>query len=121
MKLPNHLSDPSHFRVYPMGSTIFETGDPGDEMFVVQEGEVDIVVGGKVVETVGPEHFFGELALIDAAPRSASAVARTRCTLLPLNQRRFTFLVDEMPFFAITVMRVMADRLRRADGEIISN
>jgi CRP/FNR family cyclic AMP-dependent transcriptional regulator len=114
MKLPDHFSNPSHFRDYPAGSSIFTAGQPGDEMFIVQSGEVDIVIAGTVVETVGPDHFFGEMAVIDEAPRSATAVARTNCQLLPLNQRRFTFLVDEMPFFAIKVMKVMADRLRRA-------
>jgi CRP-like cAMP-binding protein len=66
-----------------------------------------------VVETIGPEGFFGELALIDQSPRSATAVARTDCKLVGLDERRFIFMVDEMPFFAIRVMKVMADRLRR--------
>ena len=114
MKLPTILSDPTQLRDFSAGATIFQTGQPGDEMFIVQEGEVDIVVGGRVVETVGPDGFFGELALIDNAPRSADALARTNCKLLPLNQHRFTFMVDEIPFFAIRVMKVMADRLRRA-------
>jgi CRP/FNR family cyclic AMP-dependent transcriptional regulator len=77
---------------------------------------VDIVIGGTIVETVGPEQFFGELALIDEAPRSANAVARSRCKLVPLTQREFTFLVDEIPFFALRVMKVLADRLRRVDA-----
>ncbi|WP_367873516.1 cyclic nucleotide-binding domain-containing protein [Luteolibacter sp. Populi] len=115
MKLPNIFSDPSKLRHFAAGATIFKAGDPGDEMFVVEEGEVDIVIDGTVVETVGPEHFFGELALIDEAPRSADAVARTDCKLIPLNQRQFTFLVDEIPFFALRVMKVLADRLRKAD------
>jgi len=119
MKLPTILSDRTQLRDFPAGATIFQTGQPGDEMFIVQDGEVDIVVGGKVVETVGPDGFFGELALIDSTPRSADALARTNCKLLPLNQHRFTFMVDEIPFFAIRVMKVMADRLRRAAGVAI--
>lgn len=117
MKLPNIFNDASDLRSYAAGETIFHAGQPGTEMFIVQEGEVDIVIEGTVVETVGPEHFFGELALIDEAPRAADAIARTACTLLPLNQRKFTFLVDEVPFFAIRVMKVLADRLRRADAK----
>lgn len=116
MLLPNLFSDPTKLRSFAPGDAIFRAGDPGTEMFIVQEGEVDIVLKGMVVETVGTEHFFGELALIDEAPRSADAVARTACKLLPLNQREFTFLVDEIPFFAIRVMKVLADRLRRADA-----
>jgi CRP/FNR family cyclic AMP-dependent transcriptional regulator len=116
MKLPNLFSDETRLREYQAGDTIFEKGQPGDEMFIVHEGEVDIVIGGTIVETVGPEQFFGELALIDEAPRSANAVARSRCKLVPLTQREFTFLVDEIPFFALRVMKVLADRLRRVDA-----
>lgn len=117
MKLPLHFCDPSRLRVFPAGAVIFETGDPGTEMFVVQDGQVDIVIAGTVLETVGPDQFFGELALIDESSRSAAAVARTDCQLLPLNQREFMFLVDEQPFFAIRVMKVLADRLRRKNAE----
>ena len=115
MKLPNIFTDSSKIRSFEAGETIFKAGDPGTEMFIVHEGEVDITIHGKVVETVNEDHFFGELALIDEAPRSADAVARTACKLVPLNQREFTFLVDEIPFFALRVMKVLADRLRRAD------
>ena len=79
----------------------------------MEEGEVDIVLDGTVLETVIPEQFFGEMSLIDHEPRSASAIARTDCKLLVLNQHRFNFFVDEIPFFAINVMKKMADRLRR--------
>jgi len=114
MKLPEAFYDPEKIRAFAPGQTIFLAGSPGDEMFLVQEGEVDIVLGDRVIETVGPDQFFGELALIDDGPRGAGAVARTACRLVPVNQRRFTFLIDEMPFFAIRVMKVMADRMRRA-------
>ena len=117
MKLPPYFCDPSRLRVFPAGAVIFAAGDPGTEMFVVHEGEVDIVIDGVAVETVGPDQFFGELALIDDLSRSAAAVARTDCQLLPLNQREFTFLVDEQPFVAIRVMKVLADRLRHKERD----
>jgi CRP-like cAMP-binding protein len=115
MKLPSIFSDPSQFRDYTAGTLIFRAGEPGTEMFIVEQGEVDIVIDGQLVETIGPEHFFGEMALIDESPRSADAVARGDCKLLALNQRQFLFLVDEVPFFAIRMMRVLADRLRQAN------
>ncbi len=108
------FKDIQNIRNYPAGSVIFNAAQPGDEMFIVEEGEVDIIIAGEVVETVQPDGFFGEMALIDHAPRSTDAIAPTDCSLLALNQHRFTFLVDEMPFFAIRVMKVMAQRLRRA-------
>lgn len=84
-------------------------------MFVVKEGEVDILLGNRVVETVGPDGIFGEMAMVDGQARTASAVARTDCKLVPIDQRRFQFLVRQTPFFAIEVMRVLVERLRRTD------
>jgi len=72
-------------RLYAAGEIIFAQGQPGDVMYVVKEGEVEIRLGKKVVDTIGPEGFFGEMALIDDAPRSASAVAKTNCKLSAVN------------------------------------
>lgn len=101
------------FIEFAPGQVIFNEGDTGDRMYAVIEGTVDIVKGGKVIDSAGPDHIIGEMALIDHAPRSASAVARTPCKLVPVDQKRFTFLVQQTPYFSIQVMRVMADRLRR--------
>jgi CRP-like cAMP-binding protein len=82
-------------------------------MYVVQAGEVDILVGDKRMETSGPGGVIGEMALIDTNHRSATAVAKTDCTLVPIDETKFKVVVHNTPFFAIQVMRVMADRLRR--------
>jgi len=94
---------------------IFSKGDPRTVMYVVQEGEVEIRLGAKLLEVVGPDGIFGEMAMIDGAPRTATAIARSVCKLVPIDQQRFQFLVQQTPFFAIEVMRVLADRLRRAN------
>jgi CRP/FNR family cyclic AMP-dependent transcriptional regulator len=99
------------------GQEIFAEGQPGDLMYVVKEGEVDVIVHGKVVETVGSGGIFGEMALIDRIPRSATAVAKTDCQLVPINEARFQFLVQQTPYFAIEVMRVLAHRLRQMDAQ----
>jgi CRP-like cAMP-binding protein len=100
---------------FAAGQTLFGEGDPGDVMYVVQEGEVDIIIQGRLVETVGPGGVVGELALIDGSYRSGSAIAKTDCKLVALDETRFKVFVHNTPFFAIQVMRVMADRLRRMD------
>jgi CRP-like cAMP-binding protein len=100
-------------RSFPAGAAVFEDGSAGDCMFAVIEGEVDIMKGGAVIENVKAGMVFGEMALIDRSPRSATAVARTDCQLAAVNERRFTFLVQETPFFALEIMRVLAERLRR--------
>jgi len=102
---------------FDAGQQIFAEGDPGDVMFVVKEGDVEIVVHGTVVETLGPGSILGEMALIDRNPRSATAIAKTRCQLVPINEKRFQFLVQQTPYFAIEVMRVLAQRLRHMDAE----
>lgn len=76
---------------YPGGTQIFAEGDPGDMMYVLLDGIVDIVHDDKVVETIELGGIFGEMALIDARPRSASAIARTECTIARINEKRFNF------------------------------
>lgn len=100
---------------FAAGQTLFSEGDPGDVMYVVQEGEVDIVIQSRLVETVGPGGVVGEMALIDGSYRSGSAIAKTDCKLVPLDETRFKVYVHNTPFFAIQVMRVMASRLRHMD------
>jgi CRP/FNR family cyclic AMP-dependent transcriptional regulator len=100
---------------FPAGQTIFKEGEPGDVMYVVQEGEVDIFIHDRLIETVGAGGIIGELALIDASYRSGSAITRTDCKLVALDETRFKVYVHNTPFFAIQVMRVMANRLRHMD------
>ncbi len=115
MQLSHLFRNPEFFVPYNAGDVIFKEGEPGKTMYVVLEGEVDVLLRDRIVETIGPEQFFGELALIEERPRSATAVARTRCKLAPINHARFNFLVQQTPHFALHVMRGMADRLRRRD------
>jgi CRP-like cAMP-binding protein len=103
------------FKTFAAGETIFRQGDPRTFMFVVNQGEVEIKIGDRVVEVVVAGGIFGEMAMIDGQPRTAAAVARTECKLVPIDQRRFQFLVQQTPYFAIEVMRVLAGRLRRVD------
>ena len=98
---------------YSAGNAIFRTGDHGDSMYVVVEGEVRISTSGKELEVLGPGGVFGEIALIDSGPRMADAVAVTDCRVAPIDEKRFKFLVQQTPFFSLQIMRVMADRLRR--------
>jgi len=94
------------------GQNIFELGDAGDVMYVVMEGEVDIIVHDQVCDTVVPGGIIGEMALIDSRPRSATAVARTDCKVVAINDDLFINLVQEEPNFALEVMRTMVERLR---------
>jgi CRP-like cAMP-binding protein len=100
------------------GQKIFNQGQSGDWMYVVVEGEVDLLINDVLVERVGPGGVLGEMALLDAAPRSATAIAHTACRLWPINRRRFSLIIQETPEFALQVMRAMAGRLRRMDRRL---
>ncbi len=109
----------SDFKTCVAGETIFKEGQPGDVMFIVIEGDVDVLVRGKIVYSItGPGGVLGELALIDQEPRSATAVARTACKLVPIDRRKFSFLVQQTPYFAVEIMRTMAERLRHMNATV---
>jgi len=97
------------------GEVLFREGDQDDVMFAVVEGQVELSRNGVVIEDVGPGGIVGELALIDPAPRSATARARTEARVARVDKKVFTFLVQEHPTFALQVMAVMAQRLRRTN------
>jgi len=98
---------------FSSGEYIFRKGDAGTAMYMVIEGEVDLLVGRVMVETARPGAFLGEMALILPARRSASARARTDCRVFPIDAARFQTLVRETPSFALDVMKALALRLRR--------
>jgi CRP-like cAMP-binding protein len=99
-------------RDIPAGSVIFEAGSVGEEMYGVVEGQVELRLPDGRAVTVGPDETFGEMALVDASARSATAVAVEDSTLAVIDKRRFLFLVHETPTFALQVMSAMAERLR---------
>jgi CRP-like cAMP-binding protein len=103
---------------FAAGQTIFSEGDAGDLMFVVVDGEVDLLVKGKLVEHLTPGGALGEMALIDRNARSATAVAKTACKLMSIDEKRFKFLVQQTPNFALQLMRIIAERLRRMDERL---
>lgn len=103
-------------RPFKQGETLFREGDFGHTMFVVLEGQVDIMVGDKVVDRVLPGGFFGEMAILDAQPRAATAVGSSWGRLLEIDEAEFEGLVAHTPSFAIKVMRMLVLRLRRSQS-----
>jgi CRP/FNR family transcriptional regulator, cyclic AMP receptor protein len=93
MTAMNLLRGEQDVRQFPAGRPIFVEGDSADGMYAVLEGEVEIVMDGELRETIPAGGFFGELALLDDHPRSATAMARTDCRIAVVNARRFQALV----------------------------
>ncbi|PIE83696.1 MAG: cyclic nucleotide-binding protein [Candidatus Contendobacter odensis] len=112
-----HFEDNQFFAA---GQIIFREGETGEVFYLVAEGEVDISTGHHQLETVGPGGILGELALIDKKPRSATVTARTDCLLTVIDREHFLALIQRTPLFALQVMRVMADRLRRTTDQLRS-
>ena len=98
------------------GDFLFNEGDKRDSMYVLLEGDMDILLSNYVVETAKEGALIGEMALIDDSPRAANAVAKSACRLAQINQRRFDFLVQQHPHFARHVMKELADRLRNMNA-----
>lgn len=96
------------------GDVIFEIGQPGNMMYGVIEGSVDLVVKGKVVETILTGDVFGEGVLVHPSKvRASTAIAQTACKLACLDEKRFLFAVQNTPMFAVEIMRSFSERLRR--------
>jgi CRP/FNR family transcriptional regulator, cyclic AMP receptor protein len=105
-------------RAFKAGDVIFKQGDPAQELFIIQSGEVEIRLGNRVLERLSHYSIFGEMALVDAVPRSATAVAVGDVKLVSVSEKQFLFLISNTPYFALNVMRVMARRLRMANSAL---
>ena len=109
-----HLFDKDqNAELFPAGQTVFKMGDTGDFMFAVVAGAIDIIINDKVIETVEAGGVFGEMALVEDRPRAATAIVRTEAKVVRIDRRRFMFLVQQNPFFALQLMTVMSQRLRQ--------
>jgi CRP/FNR family transcriptional regulator len=97
---------------YPAGSIIFNKGDAGECMYVVQSGVIEMVIGDKVIEVCGPNQATGFMSMIDEAPRSSTARVKEACEVSIIDRRKFRFMVDEVPNFALYIMGAMARRIR---------
>jgi CRP/FNR family cyclic AMP-dependent transcriptional regulator len=105
-------------RDYKAGDVIFKEGDAAQELFIIQSGEVEIRLGNRLLEKLPQFSIFGEMALIDASPRSATAVAASDVNLVPVTEKQFLFLISNTPHFALNVMRIMARRLRATNKSL---
>jgi small-conductance mechanosensitive channel/CRP-like cAMP-binding protein len=115
------LAEGAQRRVYTVGETIIREGEPGNELFVLLAGEVEVLVGrdsgGKArVATLGPLHFFGEMSLMTGEPRRATIRAMAPTTLLVIGKRELSPVLLEHPELAETISRVLAERELHLDS-----
>lgn len=100
-------------KTFVAGAVIFETGQPGDYMYGILEGAVDLIINGEVIETLVEGDVFGEGALVQPeGTRASTAVAKVDSKLAYLDQARFLFAIQETPLFALEVIKSLSSRLR---------
>jgi len=102
--------------VHPAGTTIFQQGEQGTSMFAIKRGRVAIMVSGVTVDTLAEDEVFGEMALLEKATRSASAVTLEETELVEIDESQFYLFVRQNPHFALQLMQLLSERLRRADA-----
>jgi signal transduction histidine kinase len=104
-------------RSFRAGDIIFKRGDAAQELFVIKSGKVEFRQGTRVLGVLTDHGVFGEMALIDPAPRSATAVAATDTVLIPISKKRFLSLLRNSPDLALGLMRLLTQRLRESERE----
>jgi CRP/FNR family cyclic AMP-dependent transcriptional regulator len=95
----------------PADKTLITEGDTGREFFALIEGTADVTQGGRKIRTMGPGDFFGEIALISKAPRTATIVTTSPVRALVITDRAFRQLLEQSPEIALTVLTALAERL----------
>jgi CRP-like cAMP-binding protein len=97
---------------YEQGIEIFKEGETGDCMYIIQQGNIKIHKGNTMLAILKEKEVFGELSLLDADTRSASATADTDCILYKIDQEPFYELMDERPEVAKGFIKILCQRLR---------
>ncbi len=100
------------------GREIVTQGATGHEAFIIIDGTARVVRNDQEIATMGPGDYFGELALLDGGPRTASVIATSPMTLLVLGQREFAGLIDEVPGLAHKILTSLAQVVRALDDKI---
>ena len=123
------LADLVHIRTYPDGEIVFSEGEPGEGMYIIYKGSVDIIASMGETEQVtlahlGSDEFFGETTLIDGSPRTATAVAMGPTELVGFFRPDLIGLIENRPklgaVLLIRIALVLSERLRKIDSELVS-
>jgi CRP-like cAMP-binding protein len=108
----NKVAGVGRLREFHHGSAIVRTGEPGDAMYVVVDGDVSVRRPGMPEVALGTGSFFGEMALLDSGPRTASVVAKGPVVCVMIEQSRFLKLLKSEPVIAVELLKEIASRLR---------
>lgn len=115
MKLPDILWKAEYCVQFQAGSTVLKEGEMGNTLLVLMEGHVEVRIKDRVVGEFQPVEVFGEMAVIDSQPRSATVIAKDKCRFARIDQNRFKALIQQRPEFGIEIMRMLVERMRWMD------
>ena len=96
----------------PAGETVFHMGEPGATMYVILTGSIDMVNGDRLIESLGAQQAFGMMSLIDTLPRSATARVSEDAQLAVIDRKKYQFMLQELPSFAVFIIQTLASRVR---------
>jgi CRP-like cAMP-binding protein len=99
-------------------AVLMREGQTGAFMYVVKTGRVAITIHGRIVEMIAPGGTFGEMALVDQSPRTATAIAASECELLQVDRPSLLTVVREQPAFAMAMLRAVTERLRHMTAQL---
>ena len=105
---------------FPSSHTIFEQGEEGRSLYIVVSGRVRVHIGNQELVQLEQGSIFGEMALFDAEPRSASVTTLEKCDCLTLNQLQLIDAIEETPEIAVNVTRALSRRIRELNGKVKS-
>lgn len=110
---------------FPAKNMVFQEGEPGDVLLVILSGRVKVLLSGKngqefILTMLGPGNFFGEMALLEAAPRSATVMTVEPCEFLLLEQKDLIGLLKAQPLIAVKILKHLSQRLRKTNEQIRS-
>jgi CRP/FNR family cyclic AMP-dependent transcriptional regulator len=113
-----HVASLAQEESHREGATLAQEGKPGDSFYVVLEGEAKVERGGRRVARLLPGDFFGEIALIDGGPRTASVVSETPLQTLTITRKRFHKMLEEDPSIVVQMLEELARRLRNLNRSL---
>jgi CRP/FNR family cyclic AMP-dependent transcriptional regulator len=105
----------------PAGTELVKEGEIGHEFYLIASGSATVKRGGRKIAGLGPGDYFGEMALLDRGPRTATIVSDEPSELILLGQREFMAVLDQVPLLAHKLLVGMAGRLREADSRAVSH
>jgi CRP/FNR family cyclic AMP-dependent transcriptional regulator len=100
----------------PAGEVFMQEGQPGGAFYVIEKGSATVSLAGRELARLKDGDFFGEMALIDQGPRSATVTANSEMELWTIDPQDFDGFLDDVPFVARQILRVLSNRLRTLEG-----